>query len=340
MPKKQTLWSVLLLAIILQTCSYAKPHFKSYDMKSAIIHYEISGSGPVSEKSYLEIKGCSTLLFSDWGKRKLYKEKYSEEFTGAIKSTKTVRTLYLEENGTIYSVDFDKERINKHDDPVIKSAIKEGRDLYASSMRELEAKGKKVGTSVALGYTCDVWKFNGKKRCIYKGIPLKEESTYKGIDLVKVAVKIGYDEEVPNDAFVLPTFTHDDPVGYFLKEKNVGSVHRIDDADADADALEIFKLQKELLPKLLDEMREARICLENADDRNEANRCIDNMIEIEEALSGEEDKESEILIWTRPAREKVLNELEENIMDMKRRLPCIRRSQNNDDLAKCMEQVQ
>jgi len=43
---------------------------------------------------------------------------------------------------------------------------------------------------------------------------------------------------------------------------------------------------------------------------------------------------------TRLAKEKVLNELEENIIDMKRRMSCIYRSQNNDDLAKCIEQVQ
>ena len=151
-----------------------------------------------------------------------------------------------------------------------------------------------MSTSVALGYTNDVWKLNGKIRYIYKGISLKEELIYKGIDLVKVPVKIGYDEEVTNDAFVLPTFAYDNPVKYFLKDKNVGSIHSIDDTDADV--LEIFKLQKELLPKLLNEMREVRICLENADDRNEASHCINNMIEIEEALSGEEDKESEMLI--------------------------------------------
>ena len=48
---------------------------KGFDIESALINYDINGSGKLSADSQLEISGKSTLVFTEWGARKLYKEK-------------------------------------------------------------------------------------------------------------------------------------------------------------------------------------------------------------------------------------------------------------------------
>jgi hypothetical protein len=76
--------------------------------------------------------------------------------------------------------------------------------------------------------------------------------------------------------------------------------------------------------------------LENAEDRIAANGCMSKLLEIEEKMNGEKSKDRVITLWTNIAKEKTIDELEESIMDMQRRMPCIRSSQNIDDLSECM----
>jgi hypothetical protein len=352
----------------------AESSFKSYDMQSAIINYEIKGSGKITNNSHLDIKGRSSLVFTDWGARKLYKEKYIQVTTGAgtIKNTNTIRTLYIEDRGTIYKADFKKKKIEEREDPVMKIAITTGKDLYKEAMEDLMSKGKKVGTSTVLGYSCDEWQYKGKKRCYYQGIPLKEESTLLGIPLVKVAVSAEFDKKITEDVFTLPTFEHDESIGFLLEEEKAKPVKGEYRSDKEQTGTSIgmelkgisgsdpefeqvsqeekerkekftenmFKYQKNLLLKMLDEMQEARVCLESADDKNEANQCIAKMVEIGEEMTGEKDRESEISVWTEVAKEEKWDELEEGIMDLKRRMPCIRRSRNFDDLSQCMQESQ
>ena len=124
----------------------------------------------------------------------------------------------------------------------------------------------------------------------------------------------------------------------------IEEVFKTDDAEVEEAEIEesadltidMFQKQKELLPKLLSEMQEARVCLENADDKNEANLCLSKLIDIEEKISGEKSKERDITLWVDTTKEQTMDDLEEGILYMKRRMPCIRRSQNFDDLSKCM----
>lgn len=343
---------------------------KGFDIESALINYDINGSGKLSADSQLEISGKSTLVFTEWGARKLYKEKYVESTTGAVKTTKTIRKLYHEDRGIVYKADFEKEKIETSEDPVMKMAITTGKNLYKKSMEEMLAKGRKLGTSDVLGYHCDEWLYKGKKRCYYKGVPLKEESMVSGIQVLKTAVSIEFDKNISEDVFALPDFAQDEQKGFLMKESEVSAVKKkpkidkvvdenrsdeieevfkIDDtemveakmveAETEESAdltINMFQQQKELLPKLLSEMQEARVCLENANDKNKANLCLSKLVDIEEKMSGEKSEEREIDLWTEVAKVKTMDDLEEGILYMKRRMPCIRRSQNFDDLSKCM----
>ena len=351
--------------------THAKASFKRYGMQSAIINYNIKGSGKITENSRLDVEGRATLLFTEWGARKLFKEKITETTigAGAIKNTKIKRTLFIEDRGTVYRADFQKLKVEKREDPLMKLAISSGKNLYRKAMDDLMTKGTKVGSSVVMGYSCEEWQYQGKKRCYYKGVPLKEESTLSGIQLVKVAVEIGFDKKIPEDAFALPDLALDEQKGYLMKKEKTklyqgkhifrkgtekpasgmeeqgidtnnsksvsgSSVKKVSNVPLTEN---IFKEQKNLLPKMLAEMQEARVCLENADNKNEANQCIARMLEIKEEMTGEKDMESEISIWTDIAKEETMDKLEENIMDMKRRMPCIRRSRNFNDLSMCMQ---
>ncbi|MEA3455928.1 MAG: hypothetical protein U9R26_05435 [Campylobacterota bacterium] len=349
--------------------------FRAFDIESAFVTYDINGSGELSADSQLEISGKSTLVFTEWGARKLYKEKYVEATTGTVKNTKTIRTLYREDRGIVYRADFEKEKIETSEDPVLRMAVTTGKNLYKKSIEDMLAKGKKTGSSTVMGYHCDEWLYKGKKRCYHKGVPLKEETMVSGIQVLKTAVFIEFDQNISEDVFALPDFLYDEQKGFLMKEKAVAVVKKepiidkaadknasdeieevikiddmeIEDAEIDDDAEierdadlteNMFQQQKELLPKLLTEMQEARVCMENANNKDEANLCLSKLIDIEEKMSGEKSKEGKITVWTDVSKEQTMDELEEGILDMKRRMPCIRRSQNFDDLSKCMRDSQ
>lgn len=354
------IFALLLMVASLEVQGQTSGTFKGFGIQSALINYDINGSGKLSADSQLEISGRSTLVFTEWGARKLYKEKYIESTTGAVKNTKTIRTLYREDRGIVHRADFEKQKIETSEDPIMKLAVTTGKNLYKKAMEEMLAKGKKIGTSAVLGHRCDEWLYKGKKRCYYKGVPLKEESMVSGIKVLKTAVSIEFDKNISDDVFALPDFELDEQKGFLMKEGEAAIVKKapkvdktldenasdevketikIDDAEIEESAdltKDMFLQQKEMLPKLLAEIQEARVCLENANDKSAANLCLSKLVDIEEQMSGEESKERDITVWTGIAKETTMDELEEGILDMKRRMPCIRRSQNFDDLSKCM----
>jgi len=355
--------TLLLMGILPLLDLHASGLFKSFDIRSAIINYDINGSTKLSDSSGLLIEGRATLLFSEWGIRKLYKEKYTEITMGTVKNKKTIRTLYREDHGDVFRVDFEKNRIVKGEDAIIKKAITTGENLYQKMIEEMKANGKLVGSSEVLGYPCDEWLYKGKKRCFYKGVPLKEESVISGAKVIKVATSAKFDLNISDDAFSFPEFEQDEEKGFLLKEgkdalikskpkpekvpesslsdagerEEQGVVEEVLVDKSDDVAKDIFEKQKALLPKLLEEMREARVCLEDVDYRDDANNCLSKLVAIEEEMNGEKSKERKISSWTDSIRKKTLDELEESIMDMRRRMPCIRRSRNFEDLSECMQ---
>ncbi len=335
--------------------------FKSFDVRSALINYEIKGEGNLTTATHLTIDGRSTLVFEEWGARKLYKEKYLESTTGAVKNTKTIRTLYLEDHGEVHKVDFEKQKIESSEDAVTKIAITNGKNLYQKALEEMMKKGKRAGESTVLGYPCEEWLYKGKKRCYGKGVPLKEESSLSGITVTKIAISIQFDINVSNDTFALPDFKLGEQKGFLmekskeeLEQENPENKKATDEIVLDIETKEIveidasgadistgltqkiFQEQKEWLPKLLREMQEARVCLENSFKASDANDCLTKLMKIEEQMSGEKSKERIITRWTELTGKQIMDDLEEGILDLKRRMPCIRRSQNFDDLSMCM----
>lgn len=351
----------ILLTLSILSSIVADDTFKVFDTQAAIVDYKIKGKGKLSKDNYLSIDGNSTLVFDDWGIHKLYKEKYVETTEGSVENRKTVLTLLLDDRGDISRVDFKNKKINKSINLITKDAIKNKENLYQKIRNDMKSKGTNIDTSTVLGYPCDIWLYKGKKRCIYKGISLREESTVSGIKVTKEAISIDFDGNFSKDIFALPNFREDKQKGFLMKEKRdihsknlkkikeivkdeISTTVEVDAEDVELDSGEeiiedVFREQKSLLPKLLTEIQEARVCLEYAEDRVSANNCLSKSREIEEKISGKKSKDDEITIWTDIAKEDRLDELEFTIIDMKRRMPCIRRSQNFVDLSRCMQDL-
>ncbi len=328
--------------------------FRSYGVKSALINYEIKGTGVLSKENNLSIEGRGALVFDDWGAKKYFAEKYIESTQGIVQKSRTVRTLHREEYGNVFKVDFEKQRVETSRNLVLIDAIEKGKDIYQEQLQQLQEKGKRGETSSVLGLRCDEWLIDSKKICYFKGVPLKEEYMLSGISVTKTAIFAEFDKNISEDTFALPEFEMDKQKGFLIEKMPTAPAPQKQTAETNESnqtaelkkekttivaqmAQGMFEEHKALLPKLLQEMLEARVCLENAEDRIEANECIAKVIETAELISGQIDKESEITVWTKVAKEAMLEEYEEGIMDMKRRMPCIRGSRDLDDLTACMQ---
>ncbi len=337
---------------------YGGEQYREYDVRSAVINYEISGSDFMSNQSQLSIEGQATLLFDKWGAKSLYKEKYTQTMTGILENKQTFSSMILDDSGNIYDVDFDKSIINTREDSNKKKAIELKENRYLKRLEELPLKGKNVGTSVVLGYVCDEWQIDDVKECIYKGIILKEEYN-RDILRVKRAVKIQFDLDIHDELFLLPPFMQSESVGFLLDEKsaviskssaeaakkedetakNIPKSDEVETKTSTDKALStvIFNKQKELLPQLLETLKEARACMENAEVKDEANACFEPIDDLRVLISGKASKSYKVEYWLEIDKEKKRNALDKEILLLKQSMPCIRRSRNIDDLSECID---
>ena len=312
---------ILIILIGLIATLYANDKlYKAYGVPKAVIDYNIYGEGEITQTTHINIIGSATLIFIDWGAKKLYKENYTKTSRGTIVSREDRQSLTLEDYGTIYEVNFDKNMIEKREDNIIKDAIKGGKDISSQSVEGW----KRLGNSNIMGFRCQEFQKGNQKRCLYKGVVLKEKMDIDGVVMVKEAVSIDFNRDITDEYFELPTFQKSDSKGFIA-------------IDSRKSSLELFKRQKELLPQLLVEMQEARVCLENAEDRVEANICLDSVIKIKSIMSGIEDNGCIVTRWRDIQKEERLEKLESKILALKQKMPCIRRSRNIDDLSECME---
>ncbi|NEW61393.1 hypothetical protein GSY74_08870 [Sulfurovum sp. bin170] len=189
---------------------------KKYDVKSAKIEYEIKGSGGIMG---VEIKtiGKKRLIFDEYGAKELEEESKVTKTTGMgqNKVDKT-HTLKYMNNSIIYSVNFEKEKIVRMQNPAVamSSIFGGGKNIQQIGEEMLEKMGgKKIGTDKVAGHQCDIWDVSGIKQCIYKGIPLRVESNIMGIKSTEVATKAEFDLSLDKDAFKLPDFPMYDEYG-------------------------------------------------------------------------------------------------------------------------------
>jgi len=336
------------------TAFSAQTDEKRFDIQSGMILYTVSGGGKFTEDINLTIQGKGKLLFKDWGTITLIEEDFEEIISGALQNIKTIKRYVKLEGMQRFDVDFKTKKILAGKIP--------NRDLQEYNIKDLV----KTGQEEIVGYTCDIWEGVGVRKCIYKGIPLLVEHYLLGTYYRKKAssVKFGIDTSkvnygMPNypiqkfalikihsktKSKKLPQEFSDILISVGKDMKKKLSVSKIEDDNftpeqkrvwLDKIGQNIFKKQKSFLPKFLLSMQETRVCLQQADNWIEANTCVEDMVQLKSQLT--KDRENNIEQWKGEDKEKILNDLDENISLLESRMKCIRGSKNITDLSSCMK---
>jgi len=342
---------------------------KLYDVKSGKIEYEIKGSSDMMGMK-MKTVGKKTVIFSDHGAQNLSEENKvtKQTMSGKTKTTESHTLSYMKES-MIYTVDFDSKKIMRMENMAASmgALMGSGKNMKQTGEEMMKKMGgKKSGTDKVLGYTCDVWSLMGTKQCIYKGIPLKMETSMMGIINTEVATKAEFNILLPKDDFKLPDFPVYDMQGNKLDKSKLESMDKQSEAQAaqageDLAALGASlatamqsagvkegerptKVQEEkmkeammvgMLPRMKQEilsqekmMHFAQECFSKADTLKEANECNHKTNE----MSGIEEEDFDE--WNPKAKKEMLDLLDQGLQSM----DCIRAAQSMDAVQKCMPQ--
>ena len=326
---------------------------KPFDVESGMIIYQIKGGGQLTPETNLSIKGKAKLRFKEWGEVKLEEESGVVQTKGAIKHKQHVRRLEKQTKDTVITADYENEQLLERQTATTERT---GHDETAW----LTQKGQE---SVA-GILCDVREGPGVKKCIYKNIVLKLESHVLDVSYVKEATQVLFDINTSTDECQVPDY----PVHEFalfkddIKTKNVYRVENfckvlkdiavdisednqtyistnIDDDERkkfiNHIARDIYERQKELLPALLQSLKETRACLQTGEDPFTANLCIESFNRMKDQLGTKED--AYIILWDEKRKNRLLDKIEEELIDLESRMPCVKRAKNITDLSNCMK---
>ena len=188
---------IFITLVVFAMCLFGSS--KRYDIQSGIVEYSIAGQGKIMGVSS-SLKGNAKLLFKDYGLVEVEKESLTENVMG---QTQTVQEFLKYEDGLVYSVDYEEKLIYKQD------VSKLDNSQTAALMGESGLKSigaKKVGTETILKVSCDVWKLDDMKLCLYKGIPLKIETNMMGYSQTQIAKKVDFNIAIDDNEFSLPNY--------------------------------------------------------------------------------------------------------------------------------------
>ncbi|WP_456375962.1 hypothetical protein [Lutibacter sp.] len=251
---------LLSLIIVLTSCSgNSQNKLKRYDVKSAIIQYNITTSGKTFGST---IKGAGTesLYFKDWGAVELTEEQSTQTTVTKIfgkGKTQTTSTHIIKklDNGESYHADFDKKVIYLTRDLGMDMMKQSNTDAGEAGKSMLESMGgEKIGNEDFMGYNCEVWSVPGGKQWMYKGTVLKLEMTMLGITTVKEATSAKFNVSVPAENFKLPDFPIQKMDGYMDNDEYNDELEEMDDKMDKIQNLS-FEEWKEMATKNDEEMK-------------------------------------------------------------------------------------
>ena len=171
-----------------------------YSIKSGLIEYDISGRGSV------KIKGKKSFFFKNYGALSIEEEQSITTRSGSETKTHTMKKL---DNLTTYNVTIFNKAITRNTDYAAIPYFISGKSMSGSKKLQLiKQGGKKIGTDTVLGYTCNVWRTQKGRECLYKDqIPLWFEASIMGINKKIIAKNIVFNINIPNKKFDLPKFS-------------------------------------------------------------------------------------------------------------------------------------
>jgi hypothetical protein len=345
----------ILLSVCLGgvTLLHAEPVSHPFEVESGMVIYEIYGGAQLTAETNLSIKGKGKLRFKEWGEIRLEEEGGMVLTTGAIKHKQYVKRLEKQTKDSVITADYKNEQL-------LERKKGKGNENDADETHGLVKKGQE---SVA-GVLCDVWEGPGVKKCMYKGIVLKSESNVYDVSYVKVATKALFDINTSDEECEVPDYPLQEfalfkdkiktknqyKVDNFckvlketadeLKESNI-TYNANNIADQKRQKFinhiseDIYKRQKELLPALLLSMRKMRECLQTGENPFEANQCIESFSRMKVQLGTEED--DYIILWDEKKKNTLLDKIEDELIELQSRIPCVKRAKNITDLSTCMK---
>ena len=331
---------------------YAEVDVHYYDVKQGLVEYEILGGAQLTNETNLNIQGTSKLRFKNWGNTRQEEDHGVVVTKGAINYVQEVKRLEKHIDGKVFAVDYANEQIIEHPEgKIVPSQIKETEGLLHR------------GQDVVAGILCSIWIGPSVKKCIYKGVVLKQESDVLGVSYVKQATKAAFDINATGDQCVLPNFPKN-TFGLFkdnIKTKKASApenvckvfkdvIHEVDAKNKSYEpnknldtkkrkkfinkiAKGIFEKQQEILPALLMAMKKSRECLQLANDIFETEQCISTYDREKNALDIEED---DYVVYGNN-NQKPLDAIEDAIIDLEPRMACVKRAKNFIDISSCMK---
>ena len=344
----------IFFSLVSTTLFSSEKDHKKFDIETGMVLYSISGGGKLTDDVNLTIKGKGKLRFKEWGIVALIEEDLEEITSGAIHNIDKVQRCKKLEDDRQLDVDFDNEKIQERKMP---------QDNFQTTI----TKGLvKKGQEEIAGHTCDIWEGYGVKKCIYKGIPLLIEHYLLGVYYQKKATYITFSLDSTESACTMPNFSVEkfalfktnmklkteklpQELSKILelvsKDMNKEMIHSKISEDMltpeqkriwlDKIGQNIFEKQKEFLPEFLLSMKKSRVCLQQVDNWIQANICVEDVTQLKRELS--KDKQNNIELWKGKEKEKILDQLDENIFLLESQMKCIRSSQNLTDLSRCMK---
>ena len=335
------------------TLLHAEPVSHPFEIESGMVIYEIYGGTQLAAETNLSIKGNAKLRFKEWGEVRLEEEKGMVLTKGAIKHKQYVKRLEKQTKDSVITADYKNEQLME------RKKVK-GKENYEDESHGLV----KTGQQSVADILCDIWEGPGIKKCIYKGIVLKSESHVFDVSYVKVATEALFDINTSDTECEVPDYPIQEfalfkdkvqtknqykvdnfckvlkDTAYELKDNNITyNTNNIADEKRQKFinhiSRDIYKRQKELLPALLLSMKKMRECLQTGENPFEANQCIAHFSRMKVQLGTEED--DYIILWDDKRKDALLDKIEDELIDLQSRMPCVNRAKNITDLSTCLK---
>jgi len=338
---------ISMLTIVAMSMAQAEVR---YDVKSAKIEFKTKSTQTVGSIT-IEKTGTKKVLIDNYGEKEFVERQELEKRDSKENKMHTLRYI----NGTVaYGVDFEHKMIHRMEGYMgdVFGVIK-GDGTNEEMLKKM--KFKKTGIDKVAGQSCDVWEMKGGiiKQCIYKGLPLREETNMMGMKSLVVATKVEIDATLSKDDFKLPDFpidgkkyTQSEREEMDAKDKERANERKKEQDNAMNIMAEAFKKAgvKEGKSPTPEQMKIARGYMENAmfpitkkeilkkiKEIPTLKKCFEKANNMKEAYACDPDEDFKSNKWGESEKKAIIKELEVG----EKSLPCIEKAKNMKDIKAC-----
>ena len=343
--------TIKISMIALMTMSMAQAEVR-YDIKSAKIEFETTSTQKVGSIK-IEKKGTKRVLIDNYGERELVEINEVEKQGSKENKIHTMRYI----NSTVaYGVQFEQKMIHRMEEYMgTVFGIMKGSGTNEEMLKKM--RFKKVGTDKVAGQACDVWEMKGGKikQCIYKGLPLREETNMLGMKSLVVATKVEIGAKLSKEDFKLPDFpingkkytqTQLEEMDAKVKKKAGERRKEQDEAinllkeaykkagvkEGKSPTKEQMKIAQGYMQKAMFPIQKKKF-LEEFKDVEKIKKCLEKASSAKEAKSCDPHSEGDRYDkWNSTIKKETLKEIK---MFETKMIPCVEKSQNAKEMEAC-----